>query len=187
MCSHGSVSAWVPNKWLWLGTFSQLYVTKRLQGKTPKMTSSTSDWWQAHSRLLLFCFLIITGPFQARACYYGLIDSLWYALRNGRWIWCSRPPLPCKKAWTTWQSLCGTFGCWCRYVGQSDLRCKMNMCLWKSTHNQIDKKCSTEESMFDESLKKLTLSARFPIEYPMSPPEASGVWGWASNVIVKFS
>ena len=29
------------------------------------------------------------------------------------------------------------------------------------------------ESMFDESLKKLTLSARFPIEYPMSPPE---VW-----------
>lgn len=31
--------------------------------------------------------------------------------------------------------------------------------------------------MFDESLKKLTLSARFPIEYPMSPPEALGVWG----------
>lgn len=27
--------------------------------------------------------------------------------------------------------------------------------------------------MFDESLKKLTLSVRFPVEYPLSPPE---VW-----------
>ena len=27
--------------------------------------------------------------------------------------------------------------------------------------------------MFDESLKKLTLCLRFPVEYPLSPPE---VW-----------
>ena len=99
------------------------------------------------------------------------------------------------------------FGCWCSY----DLlgvkwRCRV---LWKSIHTwKINmehnngafgrwfsfpngwffgstKSCSTEESMFDESLKKLTLSARFPIEYPMSPPEALGVWGWASNLNFK--
>lgn len=32
---------------------------------------------------------------------------------------------------------------------------------------------SLAESMFDETLKKLTLSVRFPVEYPLSPPE---VW-----------
>ena len=30
-----------------------------------------------------------------------------------------------------------------------------------------------QESMFDETLKKLTLSVRFPVEYPLSPPEVS--------------